>query len=133
MYVYLHGGGFSEGSGAAPVYDGDGLARKGLVVVTVNYRLGVLGFLAHPELTAESPNRASGNYGAPIHEIFAAGDQNDVPTLTGVNADELVGFLGRGGPPTAEAFKEQANQYGSRAEELLELYPADTDEEAATA
>jgi carboxylesterase type B len=63
VYVYIYGGGFSEGSGAVPVYDGEGLARKGIVVVTFNYRLGVLGFLAHPELTKESPNQASGNYG----------------------------------------------------------------------
>jgi para-nitrobenzyl esterase len=45
VLVYLHGGGFNEGSGSVPVYDGEGLARKGLVVVTVNYRLGALGFL----------------------------------------------------------------------------------------
>jgi para-nitrobenzyl esterase len=63
VYVYLHGGGFNEGSGSVPVYDGEGLARKGLVVVTVNYRLNALGFLAHPELTAAAPNHASGNYG----------------------------------------------------------------------
>jgi mono/diheme cytochrome c family protein len=62
VFVYLHGGGFNEGSGAVPVYDGEGLARKGLVVVTVNYRLGSLGFLAHPELTAASGGKASGNY-----------------------------------------------------------------------
>ena len=61
VYVYIYGGGFSEGSGAVPVYDGEGLAKKGIVVVTFNYRLGVLGFLAHPELTNEA--RASGNYG----------------------------------------------------------------------
>lgn len=63
VFVYLHGGGFSEGSGAIDVYDGEELAKKGVVVVTINYRLGVLGFLVHPELTAESSNNASGNYG----------------------------------------------------------------------
>jgi para-nitrobenzyl esterase len=63
VYLYLYGGGFSEGSGAVAVYDGEGLARKGIVVVTINYRLGVLGFLAHPELTKESASKASGNYG----------------------------------------------------------------------
>jgi para-nitrobenzyl esterase len=63
VFVYLYGGGFSEGSAAVPVYDGEGLAKKGLVVVTINYRVGVLGFLALPELTSESDHRASGNYG----------------------------------------------------------------------
>ena len=63
VYVYLYGGGFSEGSAAVPVYDGGGLAKKGLIVVTFNYRVGVLGFLAYPELSRESDHRASGNYG----------------------------------------------------------------------
>lgn len=63
VFVYIHGGGYSEGSGAIDVYDGEELARKGIIVVTINYRLGVLGFLAHPELTAESPHHVSGNYG----------------------------------------------------------------------
>ncbi|MFN7826468.1 MAG: carboxylesterase/lipase family protein [Acidobacteriota bacterium] len=63
VLVYLHGGGYQEGSGAVEVYDGSHLARRGLVVVTLNYRLGVLGYLAHPELTAEARPRVSGNYG----------------------------------------------------------------------
>ena len=63
VYVYIYGGGFQGGSGQVPVYDGEGLAGKGIVVVTFNYRLGVLGFLAHPELTKESGYHASGNYG----------------------------------------------------------------------
>lgn len=61
--MYLYGGGFNEGSEAVPVFDGEGLANKGLVMVTINYRVGVLGFLALPELTSESDHRASGNYG----------------------------------------------------------------------
>ena len=263
VYVFLHGGGFREGSGAVAVYNGEGLARKGLVVVTVNYRLGVLGFLAHPELTTESAHAASGNYGlldivaalewvsrniaafggdptrvtvagqsaggiavhamiasplarglfhraivesgqstvakgrwslrslgtlaageadgvkfaerkgarsladlrsmswkeltaalpadgpgaglrfapivdgyllpAPVHEIVRAGAQNDVPTLTGVNADELGGLAGIRGPVTPEAFEELSESYGERAAEFRRLYPARTAEEARVA
>jgi para-nitrobenzyl esterase len=63
VFVWIYGGGYTEGSGAVDVYNGEGLARKGLVTVTINYRVGAFGFLAHPELTAESGYNASGNYG----------------------------------------------------------------------
>jgi para-nitrobenzyl esterase len=63
VMVYIFGGAFTEGAGSVPLYDGDALARKGVVVVTMNYRLGPYGFFAHPALTAESPHKASGNYG----------------------------------------------------------------------
>jgi para-nitrobenzyl esterase len=62
VMVWIHGGGFEHGSGGAIGYDGENLARKGVVVVTINYRLGILGFLALPELEAESPDHAAGNY-----------------------------------------------------------------------
>jgi para-nitrobenzyl esterase len=64
VMVWLHGGGLTRGTGATATYDGTTLAKKGAVVVTINYRLGPLGYFSHPELTAESPNHASGNYGA---------------------------------------------------------------------
>lgn len=63
VLVWIYGGGFSFGSTSTPVHNGEHLARKGVVLVTLNYRVGPLGFLAHPELTAESPHHASGNYG----------------------------------------------------------------------
>jgi para-nitrobenzyl esterase len=63
VMVWIHGGALTRGSGSNPVYDGTELAKKGVVLVTINYRLGPLGYLAHPELTAESPQHASGNYG----------------------------------------------------------------------
>lgn len=263
VLVYMHGGGFSEGSGSVAVYDGEGLAKKGLVVVTINYRLGVLGFLAHPELTAESGHDASGNYGlldqvsalqwvrhniaafggdpgnvtvagqsagaisvylltasplatglfhraivesgpgglasfglgsarsmaGPLAEaetsgtrvsvargaaslaelrampvdsltaapaasspplrfgpivdgyflvddvvtVYANGEQNDVPLLTGFNADEASAFPGYG-TVTLEAYREMAEQrYGDSADDFLALYPADTDQEAGEA
>lgn len=62
VFVYIYGGGFHQGGTAVPIYDGEGLAKKGLVVVTINYRVGLMGFLAHPELTRESGHQASGNY-----------------------------------------------------------------------
>ena len=61
--AYFFGGGFVAGDGSEPRYDGESMARRGMVVVTTSYRLGVFGFLAHPELTRESPHHASGNYG----------------------------------------------------------------------
>jgi para-nitrobenzyl esterase len=63
VMVWIYGGGFMVGSSSYPMYDGEALAQKGVVVVTVNYRLGIFGFMAHPALTKESPNHASGNYG----------------------------------------------------------------------
>ena len=63
VLVYFYGGGFVAGDGSEPRYDGESLAKQGIVTVTVNYRLGIFGFMAHPELTKESPHHASGNYG----------------------------------------------------------------------
>ncbi len=63
VLVYYYGGGFMAGDGSEPRYDGESMAKQGIVAVTVNYRLNVFGFMAHPELTAESSHKASGNYG----------------------------------------------------------------------
>jgi para-nitrobenzyl esterase len=63
VLVYFYGGGFVAGDGSEARYDGESMAAKGIITVVTNYRLGVFGFLAHPELTAESPHHASGNYG----------------------------------------------------------------------
>lgn len=62
VLVYFYGGGFMAGDGSEGRYDGESMATKGIVALTVNYRLGVFGFMAHPELTKESPHRSSGNY-----------------------------------------------------------------------
>src|ERR1019366_5967710 len=63
VIVWIYGGGYINGSSSMPLYWGDRLAHKGVVVVTIAYRLGPLGFLALPELTRESPHHSSGNYG----------------------------------------------------------------------
>jgi para-nitrobenzyl esterase len=62
VMVWIHGGAFTRGSGDLPTYDGESFAAKGVVLVTINYRLGVFGFYAHPELSKESPHHVSGNY-----------------------------------------------------------------------
>jgi para-nitrobenzyl esterase len=98
VLVYFYGGGFVAGDGSEPRYDGESMARRGIVAVTVNYRLGVFGFFAHPELTKESPHKASGDYGLLdqaaalrwVRENIAAfgGDPNKV-TIAGESAGSV--------------------------------------------
>ena len=251
--VWIHGGGLVIGNGAEVAYDGTALAQRGVVLVTINYRLGALGYLAHPLLSAESEHSASGNYGtldqvaaldwvqrniaafggdpdrvaifgesagswsvnhmmatplarglfhgaigesgggfgslgmaypktemeaagerlveallgpdveaslaamrsataddvlgvAPqlvrpqatadgwvfpdtIYNIFAAGDQNDVPVIVGSNADE--GTMFTQGPATLAEYQESVNsEYGEFADGFLTTYPAENVEEA---
>jgi para-nitrobenzyl esterase len=103
VYVWIYGGGFAGGAGSDSQYDGEALARKGMVVVTFNYRLGALGFLATPELSQEGGHNASGNFGLQddiallqwVHRNIAAfgGDPNRV-TIGGWSAGAgSVGFL----------------------------------------
>jgi para-nitrobenzyl esterase len=63
VLVYVFGGGFQQGDGSEPRYDGESMAGKGIVAVSINYRLGIFGFFSHPDLTKESAHHASGNYG----------------------------------------------------------------------
>lgn len=63
VFVWIYGGGFSSGSAACAVYDGEEMAKKGIIFVSINYRVGILGFLTHPELSSESEDQVSGNYG----------------------------------------------------------------------
>ncbi len=63
VLVYIFGGGFQQGDGSEPRYDGASMASKGIVAVSINYRLGIFGFFSHPDLTEESAHHASGNYG----------------------------------------------------------------------
>jgi para-nitrobenzyl esterase len=98
VLVWIHGGGFSSGSGACAIYDGEAIAQQGIVYVSINYRLGIFGFMAHPELTAESEHNASGNYGLMdqqaalrwIQKNIAAfgGDPNQV-TIAGQSAGSM--------------------------------------------
>ncbi|RFZ81460.1 carboxylesterase family protein [Mucilaginibacter terrenus] len=70
VIVWVYGGGFVSGGTNVPIYDGEALARKGVLLVSIPYRVGIFGFFAHPELTKESPNHASGNYG--LMDLIAA-------------------------------------------------------------
>lgn len=70
VLVWIHGGAFTTGTTSNPGYSGEQLAKKEVIVVSIAYRLGIFGFLAHPELTAESENKTSGNYGL-LDQIFA--------------------------------------------------------------
>jgi len=63
VLVWIYGGGFGSGGSACPIYDGEAMAKKGIVFVSFNYRVGIFGFFAHPGLTSESGHHASGNYG----------------------------------------------------------------------
>ncbi|MEO8258819.1 MAG: carboxylesterase family protein, partial [Acidobacteriota bacterium] len=99
VMVWIYGGGFTGGSGGLQWYDGENLAAKGPVIVTINYRLGSLGFFAHPELARESGHNASGNYG--MMDAIAAlqwvkrnisafgGDPNNV-TVAGESAGAIM-------------------------------------------
>ena len=63
VMVWIHGGGYTAGSASEPRHDGQFLAHRNVVIVTLNYRLGIFGFFTHPDLAAESPHHAAGNYG----------------------------------------------------------------------
>lgn len=98
VLVWIYGGGFGSGGAGAPIYDGEAMARKGIIFVSINYRVGIFGFFAHPELTKESPNHASGNYGLMdqiaglkwVQNNIAAfgGDPNNV-TIAGQSAGSM--------------------------------------------
>jgi para-nitrobenzyl esterase len=98
VLVYFYGGGFAAGDGSEGRYDGESMARRGIVAVTVNYRLNVFGFLAHPELSKESAHHASGNYGLMdqnaalrwVHKNIAAfGGNPDQVTIAGESAGSI--------------------------------------------
>lgn len=98
VFVWIYGGAFTSGSAACPVYDGEEMARQGVVFVSFNYRVGVFGFLALPELSQESPDKVSGNYGLLdqiaalkwIKENVAAfGGDPDKVTIAGQSAGSM--------------------------------------------
>ena len=120
--VWIHGGGFVAGSGAEPRYDGARLAARGIVVVTVNNRLNALGFLAHPELTAELDHRASGAYG--MLDLVAAlqwvkrniagfGGDPDKVTIAGESAGSQAASALMGSPLAKGLFARVIGESGA--------------------
>ncbi|NCD70817.1 carboxylesterase/lipase family protein [Mucilaginibacter agri] len=103
VFVWIYGGGFSSGGSAAPIYDGEAMARKDVVFVSINYRVGVFGFFAHPELSRESLVHSSGNYGLMDQiaalkwvkkNIAAFGGDPDNVTIAGQSAGSMsVNYL----------------------------------------
>ncbi len=127
VMVWIHGGSFKSGSASTPIFDGRKLAARGIIVVTLNYRLGVLGFLAHPQLSAESAQRVSGNYG--LMDIIAAlgwvqrniaafgGDAQRV-TLAGQSAGAYAVDLLEASPDAAALFQQAITESGSAGRDI---------------
>lgn len=122
VLVYFYGGGFVAGDGSEPRYDGASMARKGIVAVTVNYRLGVFGFLCHPELTKESPHSTSGNYGLldqnealrwVRRNIAAFGGDPEKVTIAGESAGSLSVSAQMGSPLSKGLFAGAIGESGS--------------------
>lgn len=98
VLVYIYGGGFGSGGGNVPIYDGEAIAKKGVVYLTINYRVGIFGFFSHPELSRESGHQASGNYGLMDQiaalkwvkaNIAAFGGDPDNVTIAGQSAGSM--------------------------------------------
>jgi para-nitrobenzyl esterase len=121
VFVWIHGGALTTGASKETLYDGTRLAAQGVIVVSINYRLGILGYLAHPELSAESPQHISGNYGL-MDQIEAlrwvqrniasfGGDPANV-TIAGESAGGLSVMLLMASPPARGLFAKAISQSG---------------------
>jgi para-nitrobenzyl esterase len=135
VMVWLYGGSFVAGSSSDPRCDGESFARKGVVLVTINYRVGVLGFLAHPALTAESEHRSSGNYGmldvlAALcwirRNITAFGGDPERVTLFGVSAGGALISLLLTSPLARGLFQQTIQQSPGAFRPLASLQHAES-------
>lgn len=148
VFVWIHGGALTGGASGLSMHDGAALAESGLVVVSINYRLGVLGYLAHPELSAESTEGISGNYGlldqiAALdwikQNISAFGGDPDNVTIAGESAGALSVMYLMASPPAHGLFHKAIAQsaymistpalkeprFGMPAAEAVGVYVAD--------
>jgi len=134
VMVWLHGGSNTVGSGTQSTYDGVSLTQHGVVLVTLNYRLGVMGFFSHPELSTESPHRASGNYGL-LDQLAAlawvkrniaqfGGDPDNV-TLFGESAGAIDAARLMVSPLSAGMFRRVISESGPAFEQSRTLSEAE--------
>ncbi len=122
VVVYIHGGGFSSGDGSEPRYDGESMAVKGVIFITINYRLSVFGFLAHPDLSKENKQGSSGNYGLQDQNealrwikrnISAFGGNPDQITIAGESAGSMSVSAQLCSPLSKGLFQGAIGQSGS--------------------
>jgi para-nitrobenzyl esterase len=141
VLVYYYGGGFMAGDGSEPRYEGAAMAKKGIVALTVNYRLGVFGFFAHPELTKESPKHASGNQGLLdqvaalkwVQQNIAAfgGDPKRV-TIAGESAGSISVSALMASPLSKDLIARAIGESGAAINPTLAPVPLAQGEEAGT-
>jgi para-nitrobenzyl esterase len=132
VIVWIHGGGYTNGATSMPLYGGDRLAKRGVIVISIAYRLGPLGFLAHPDLTAESAHHSSGNYGLLdqiaalqwIHRNVAAfGGDPQCVTIAGQSSGAMSVSMLMASPRARGLFHRAIGQSGGLFEPLR-LAPA---------
>jgi para-nitrobenzyl esterase len=139
VMVWIYGGGFAAGATSEPRQDAGNLSKKGVLVVTMNYRLGVFGFFSHPELTKESGRKASGNYGL-LDQLAAlkwvkkniatfGGDPNNV-TIFGESAGSFSVSALMGSPLAQGLFKRAIGESGAFFGTTLPLRPLAETEKA---
>ncbi len=140
VLVYIFGGGFQNGDGSEPRYDGASMAGKGIVAVSVNYRTNIFGFFSHPELTKESPHHASGNYG--LLDQYAAllwvrrniaafgGDPKRV-TIAGESAGSISVSAQMASPLSKSLFAGAIGESGALISTLPPRPLADTEQDGA--
>ena len=122
VLVWIYGGGFVSGGSAVPIYDGTAMAKKGIVFVSINYRVGIFGFFAHPELTRESGKNASGNYAlmdqlAALHwvqkNIAAFGGDPGNVTIAGQSAGSFAVNCLVASPLGKDLFRQAIGESGA--------------------
>lgn len=132
VLVYFYGGGFVAGDASEYRYDGESMAKEGIVTVTVNYRLNVFGFLAHPDLSAESPHGGSGNYGLLdqqaalewVHNNIAAfGGDPDKVTIAGESAGSISVSLQMASPLSKDLIAGAIGESGAAIPPTLPPVP----------